>query len=87
MISPPRTVDRPDAATDEQRALCGLDPASSVFCCKCDVAISLEERREHRLLPTRPGPHARPLPEARTAPCVPAKERAGRVDGYARARA
>ena len=73
--------------TDEQRSLFGLDPSQWVYCCRCDQAISLEERASIAFY--RPGRglmHGR-CPRPGTAPRVPAKERAGRVAQFARARA
>ena len=84
MNTSPRGVDRPDPATDEQRALYGADSSSWVYCCRCDQAISLEERASIAFY--RPGRglmHGR-CPRPGTTPRLPPKERAGRVARYAK---
>jgi len=83
--TPPRVVDRPDPVTDEQRAVYGSNPDQWVYCCRCDQAISLEERANIAFY--RPGRglmHGR-CPRPGTAPRVPERERAGRVARYAKA--
>lgn len=71
----------------ELRSLYGVDPSSWVFCCRCDQAITIDERSTVAFY--RPGRglmHGR-CPRPGTAPRLPPKERAARVARYAKARA
>ncbi|MEZ5124924.1 MAG: hypothetical protein R2826_01560 [Thermoleophilia bacterium] len=73
--------------TDEERSLYGVDPSSWVFCCRCDQAITIEERSSiafYRL--GRSLVHGR-CPKPGTAPRAPMKERAARVARYGKAHA
>jgi hypothetical protein len=69
------------------RDVFGADPSGWVFCARCDMAISLEERALVAwYLPGRGLVHGR-CPRPGSAPRMPEKERAARVVAYARAKA
>lgn len=72
---------------DELAELYGVDRSAWVYCCRCDQAISLQERASVGFY--RPGRgffHGR-CPRPGSAPRVPPKDRADRVARYARAHA
>ena len=73
--------------TDEQRSLYGVDPNSWVFCCRCDQAITIEERSSIAFYMLGRGLMHGRCPRPGMAPRVPPKERAARVARYAKARA
>jgi hypothetical protein len=87
MNTPSRVVDRPDPITDERRSLYGLDPSGWVYCCRCDQAITIEERSSVAFYRLGRGLMHGLCPRLGTAPRVPPKERAARVARYAKAHA
>jgi hypothetical protein len=73
--------------TNEQRSLYGVDPSSWVFCCRCDQAITIEERSGVAFYRLGRGLMHGRCPRPGTAPRVPPKECAARVASYAKVRA